>query len=121
MLERRVLAAAEGLTVKDVLCTSRRSSWTTPEPTTSHSIVFVRRGCFRRRVDGAESFLDPVSIYFERPGQEQQIAHPTDGGDECTQIVLSRPVIESVWAVTSFRRPDRSSRVPLQISPIASW
>jgi len=97
VLEKRVLAAAEGLTVEDVLCTSRRSSWTAPEPTTSHSIVFVRRGCFRRRVDGVESFLDPVSIYFERPGQEQQIAHPTEGGDECTQIALNRTVIESVW------------------------
>jgi AraC-like DNA-binding protein len=102
VLERRVLAAAEGLTVKDVLCTSLRSSWTAPEPTTSHSIVFVRRGCFRRRVEGVESFLDPVSIYFERPGQEQQIAHPTDGGDECTQIVLNRATIESVWGCDFF-------------------
>jgi AraC-like DNA-binding protein len=97
VLERRVLAAAEGLTVKAVVCTCRRSSWTGPEPTTDYSIVFVRRGCFRRRVEGVESFLDPVSIYLERPGQEQEIAHPNDGGDECTLIVLNRAVIDSVW------------------------
>ena len=55
--------------MKDVVCTSRRSSWTGLEPTMDYSIVFVRRGCFRRRVDGVESFLDPVSIYLERPGR----------------------------------------------------
>jgi AraC-like DNA-binding protein len=97
VLVKRVLAAADGLSVEDVLCTSGRSSWSLPEATTNYGIVFVRRGCFRRRVDGVESFLDPVSIYFERPGQEQQVAHPNDGGDECTQIVLNRRAIESVW------------------------
>lgn len=97
MLAKRVLAAVDGLSVEDVLCRSPRSSWTTPEPATRHSIVFVRRGCFRRRVDGVEAFLDPVSIYFEFPGQEHQIAHPYDGGDECTQIVLNETVIGSVW------------------------
>ena len=97
MLTKRVLAAAEGLTVEDVLCTSGPSSWSPPEPTTKNGIVFVRRGCFRRRADGVESFLDPVAIYFERPGQEQQIAHPANGGDECTQIVLSDALIASVW------------------------
>ena len=98
MLVKRVLAAADGLTVEDVLCTSGRSPWSAPEPTQNYSVVFVRRGCFRRRVDGVESFLDPVSIYFDEPGHEQQVSHPSDGGDECTQIFLSRGLIESVWS-----------------------
>ena len=106
MLEKRVLAAADGLSVEDVLCTSGRSSWTPPEPTRKHSVVFVRRGCFRRRVDGVESFLDPVAMFFERPGQVQQIAHPGEGGDDCTQIVLSGAVIGSVWG-DDFRPPTR--------------
>lgn len=97
MLEKRVLAVAEGITVEDVLCTSGRSPWSAPEPTTNFGVLFVRRGCFRRRVDGFESFLDPVSIYFDEPGHEQQVAHPCDGGDECTQIVLNRVAVGSLW------------------------
>jgi len=114
MLTKRVLAAADGFTVEDVLCTSGQSPWSTAEPTKRNSIVFVRRGCFRRRVDGVESFLDPVAIYFERPGQEQQIAHPSTGGDECTQIVLEPTTLESVWG-GDFRVPAR----PLFTSPQA--
>jgi len=105
VLTKRVLAAADGLLVEDVICTSGRSSWSPPEPTESYSVVFVRRGCFRRRVDGLESFLDPVSIYFDEPGREQQVAHPSDGGDECTQIVLSSAMVESVWG--DYRPPPR--------------
>ena len=54
-----------------------------------------------RRVDGVESFLDPVAMFFERPGQVQQIAHPGEGGDDCTQIVLSGAVIDSIVSVLS--------------------
>ena len=97
MLAKRVLAVAEGITVEDVLCTSGRSSWSAPEPTESYGVVFVRRGCFRRRVDGFESFLDPVSLYVDEPGHEQQVAHPCDGGDECTQIVLSGVAVGALW------------------------
>jgi AraC-like DNA-binding protein len=114
VLTKRVLAAADGFTVEDVLCTSGRSSWSTSEPATKDSIVFVRRGCFRRRVDGVESFLDPVAIYFERVGQEEEIAHPSDGGDECTQIVLAAGAVEAVWG-GDFRPPAR----PLFTSPQA--
>jgi AraC-like DNA-binding protein len=105
MLAKRVLAVAEGITVEDVLCTSGRSSWSAPEPTKSYGVVFVRRGCFRRRVDGFESFFDPVSLYFDEPGHEQQIAHPKDGGDECTQIVLSGAAVGALWGDLS---PGRS-------------
>jgi AraC-like DNA-binding protein len=104
MLAKRVLAVAEGITVEDVLCTSGRAPWTPPEPTKSYGVVFVRRGCFRRRVDGVESFLDPVSIFFDEPGHEQQVAHPNDGGDECTQILLDQAAVASLWGDFSLPR-----------------
>jgi AraC-like DNA-binding protein len=87
-LEKTPLANADGVSLHDVRCRCQRSTWSPPEESPHHSIVFVRRGCFRRRADGADSLLDPVSVYFERRGQEQQIAHPCDGGDACTLIVL---------------------------------
>ena len=75
--------------MEDIRCAGRLTEWSEPEPSTGHSVVFVRRGCFRRRVDGRESVLDPAVVYFERPGQEQQVAHPHGGGDSCTAFALA--------------------------------
>jgi AraC-like DNA-binding protein len=47
--------------------------------------VLVRSGLFRRRVDGTESVVDPMTAYFQRPDSVQQVAHPR-GGDSCTVI-----------------------------------
>jgi AraC-like DNA-binding protein len=95
-LTKTRVAAAEGFTLEDVRCHCDRSSWSTPELTSSYTIVFVRRGCFRRRVNGVESVLDPATAYFERPGEEQQVAHPSDGGDTCTQIALPDEFLSSL-------------------------
>ena len=67
-------------------------------PIQEPAVVFVRRGCFYRRVDGVESVLDPTSVFFESPGQERMLRHPFVGGDACTWIVLSAGLLASVWA-----------------------
>jgi AraC-like DNA-binding protein len=97
LLRKRVLAKTGDLEVRDVRCRSHRSSWSAPEESTGFVLVFVRRGCFRRRVDGSESVLDPAVVYFARPGEEQQIAHPCDGGDACTAIALSDDLLAALW------------------------
>jgi hypothetical protein len=97
VLTKRVLAKTVDLEVRDVRCRSHRSSWSSPEESTGFVLVFVRRGCFRRRVDGSESVLDPAVVYFARPGEEQQIAHPCDGGDACTAIALSDDLLAALW------------------------
>jgi AraC-like DNA-binding protein len=89
MLLKTVLLDEAGIRLEDVRCASHRTDWSPPEPSSGHAVVFVRRGCFRRRVDGAEALLDPAVVYFENPGDEQQVAHPCDGGDACTVIHLS--------------------------------
>jgi hypothetical protein len=89
VLRKTRLLEEPGLRVEDVRCAGHLSGWSEPEPSTGHSVVFVRRGCFRRRVDGRESVLDPAVVYFERPGQEQQVAHPHGGGDSCTAFALA--------------------------------
>lgn len=58
--------------------------------------MFIRRGAFLRRVNGGESLADATVAYLQRPGDEQQIAHPRDGGDACTVLKLSESVLESV-------------------------
>jgi AraC-like DNA-binding protein len=97
MLRKTDLLDEGGLKLEDVRCASRRTGWSPPEASTGHSVVFVRRGCFRRRVDGVEAVLDPAVIYFEQPGQEQQVAHPHDGGDACTVFVLAPATVAALW------------------------
>jgi AraC-like DNA-binding protein len=97
VLRKTSLLDELGLRIEDVRCAGHRTEWSEPEPSTGHSVVFVRRGCFRRRVDGRESLLDPAVVYFERPGQEQQVAHPHDGGDSCTAFALSPETAAELW------------------------
>jgi len=89
-VDRRVLLDEPGLRVAEVRCAGGGSGWAAPEPATAYGVVLVRRGVFRRRVDGVESLADPVTGYVQRPGAEQQFAHPA-GGDVCTSLTVSWP------------------------------
>ena len=97
MLAKSVLLDEAGLRLEDVRCASHRATWTAPEPCAAHAVVFVRRGCFWRRVDGVDVLLDPAVIYFEQPGQHQQVAHPHDGGDACTVFSLGAELAAQIW------------------------
>lgn len=110
-LRKTVLFETDGIAIEDVRCASPKGSWSEPEEPGHYGLVFVRSGCFRRLADGVEALLDPVSVYFERPGQQQRFAHPYDGGDNCTQIVLTENVLASITGDVQF--PDK----PLLTSP----
>lgn len=94
-LAKSALAQAADFALETVECVCGRSEWSAPEPAESYGIVFVRRGCFHRRANGRESFVDPTVVYFERPGDEQQIAHP-GGGDSCTVLYLSEGLVAAL-------------------------
>jgi AraC-like DNA-binding protein len=116
LLKSRVAESA-GFRLDDVRCSCGRSSWSAPEETSSFTIVFVRRGCFHRRVNGLEHVLDPVTAYFERPGEEQQVAHPVDGGDACTQLTLpTEYVLDGPEPQFTEARVDLAQRLLLRCS-----
>jgi hypothetical protein len=85
---RRLLDVA-GLAVDDVRCDGGARAWSEGESCVD-ALVLVRSGCFRRRVDGRDSLLDPAVLYVQAPGEEQQFAHPHTGGDACTVIRVAR-------------------------------
>jgi AraC-like DNA-binding protein len=100
-LERAVLAKkplAEGsdFVLETVECRCGPSGWSPPEAVARFGIVFVRDGCFNRRLNGTDFFVDPTVVYFERPDDEQQIAHPA-GGDSCTALYLADAMLASIW------------------------
>jgi AraC-like DNA-binding protein len=114
MLTGQVLVDADGLTLTDVRCRADRPSWSDPEPVMEFGVVLVRSGLFRRRVDGAESVVDPVAGYLQWPGGEQHIAHPR-GGDRCTSIRVSRSLMEPM--LDQRPTPPHRAELALRIDP----
>jgi AraC-like DNA-binding protein len=93
---RRVLVDSTDFIV-DVHCDAGRSSWSEVEQATDYALVLPRSGYFERRADGTEMLVDAGVAYFRAPGEEQQVAHPTDGGDRCTTIGFKPTFIASLW------------------------
>lgn len=96
MLTGRRLFDEHGVAITDVTCRQPPGPGATDEPA-HHAIVFVRRGCFVRRVDGTDHLLDPTRIYCIEPGGEQRYDHPHPHGDDCTSIRFEPSLLGSLW------------------------
>jgi AraC-like DNA-binding protein len=83
--------------IADVGCRHRRGRGHDGDAGGHHALVFVRRGCFVRSVDGVEHVLDPTRAYGINPGQAQRYDHPHDHGDDCTAITLEPSLLASLW------------------------
>jgi hypothetical protein len=83
--------------VEEIRCAEPTpSGWSAPEASGGYGLVLVRAGLFRRRVRGTEVVLDPAVGYWERPGDEQQVAHPLGDGDVCTAVTLSEELVAAL-------------------------
>ena len=96
VLASRSLLRRDGIEIADISCRHPRGRGEHAEHAGSHAIVFVRRGCFVRSVEGVETTLDPTLAYCIAPEEEQRYDHPHDGGDDCTALFLSSEVVESL-------------------------
>jgi AraC-like DNA-binding protein len=97
LLNRRILLDSADIAIEDFSCRHPKVRGEAVELTTRHALVFVRRGCFIRRVDGLRSLLDPTLAYSMNPGEEERFDHPTGHGDDCTAIVLDPSMAASLW------------------------
>lgn len=83
------LAVRPEYSVHEVTCFGGHASWSASEEHQQHRLVLIRRGRFRRWVNGSEIDLDRTTAYVAAPGEEERFAHP-DGGDLCTSVALSK-------------------------------
>jgi AraC-like DNA-binding protein len=97
VLRTDTVFSGEGVEIADVACRHAAGSGAPGEQTESHVLVFVRRGCFVRSVDGVETLLDPTVAYCINPGQEQRYDHPHAHGDDCTALFLNPSLLASLW------------------------
>jgi AraC-like DNA-binding protein len=83
------------------------------EPYSQLSLFVARRGLFRRRINGREQVVDALTAYLEKPGLEQQAAHPMAESHEGLFITPSArlfdlsEVAEAVDAFEQFRISPR--------------
>jgi AraC-like DNA-binding protein len=92
-----VLLRREDVEIADVACRHRCGRGRDGDAGGHHALVFVRRGCFVRSVDGVDHLLDPTRAYGINPGQEHRYDHPHDHGDDCTAITLQPALLASLW------------------------
>jgi AraC-like DNA-binding protein len=97
MLSKRVVLDSDAIAIEDFACRHPGRRGDAVAPTTRHALVFVRRGCFIRSVDGVESLLDPTLAYCTSPGEEERFDHPGTSGDDCTIIALDPALAASLW------------------------
>jgi AraC-like DNA-binding protein len=112
MLSKRVILDTDAVVIEDFACRRPGRRGEADQPTTRHALVFVRRGCFIRSVDGAESLLDPTLAYCMSPGEDERFDHPSTSGDDCTAIALDPALAASLWG-----GDEMFPRDPLPVPP----
>lgn len=86
---RRVLFESLGVRVVDFRCHAHRAPADGPEePNPTHSIVFVRRGVFRRTARRESVLADPNHVMLFNAAEPYRYAHPLPGGDACTILAV---------------------------------
>jgi AraC-like DNA-binding protein len=97
MLSARTVLHRDGVSVADVACRHAAGRGLSGEGRGGYMVVFVRRGCFVRSVDGSEALFDPTLAYCINPGVEERYDHPHGSGDDCTAVQLDAGLAASLW------------------------
>jgi AraC-like DNA-binding protein len=85
---RQTLVDSLGVSVVDFRCRAHVEPLGPEEPNPAHSIVFVRKGVFRRKRQGEALVADANHVLFFNAGEPYRYSHPLPGGDECTILVV---------------------------------
>lgn len=113
---REVLCESLGISVVDFRCRASVEPEGPEEPNATHSIVFVRRGVFRRTYRGETLVADPTHVLFFNAAEPYRYAHPLPGGDECTILAIDDALAEltdeAVRAAYRAREPRAESQPP---------
>src|SRR5690349_7699887 len=96
MLSSAALLTTPDLVVHDLHCTHARGHWSETEVSRRSAIIFPRRGSFRRRGAHGEEVIEPGVAYFQQAGEEEEFAHPHDGGDRCTSVGVSERLLAAL-------------------------
>jgi AraC-like DNA-binding protein len=101
---REVLCEGLGIVAVDFRCRAHVEPLGPEEPNPTHSIVFVRRGVFRRVRRREALVADPNHVLFFNATEPYRYSHPFAGGDDCT--ILSVEPARALDLVARFEPRD---------------
>jgi AraC family transcriptional regulator len=96
--------------IYDVCCRPNCREHGPEERSSGHHIVFPRSGVFVKQVAGSEFVADPNQVLFFNQAEPYRIAHPVEGGDDCTVFEFRAELLREVIGVHQPKvaeRPDR--------------
>ena len=96
MLHARTVLSRDGLTVADVACRHDLGHGQPAEYTGGHTLVFVRRGWFRRSANGVERCSTRWSPTASIPARRSATTTRTADGDDCTALGLDPTLVASL-------------------------
>jgi len=113
----RELAAGQGWTVEEVVCSCGPADRPYPEQHDRVSIAIVTSGTFQYRASGSNGreVMTPGSILLGSPGQAFECGHEHGTGDRCLSFGFEPGYFEAIAdgsRVTDVRRVFRSLRLP---------
>jgi AraC-like DNA-binding protein len=97
-LRMRLLAAGEGWTVQDVVCTSGPGDPTFEERHACHLIALVAAGSFECRTEFGRELMTPGSLLLGNAGQCFECRHQHAAGDRCIAFGYSAELFENLAA-----------------------
>lgn len=95
--EVRVLGAAPGLEIVDVVCLTAPRSFCPAVSVPGLRLGLPRSGGYVRRVAGREEFMGATVGFLMRPGEETSNAHPHGCGDRGTMIRLDQDAFADLF------------------------
>lgn len=104
------LARTRGVSIVDVRCHWHAGA-RMRERFQSFGLSLVRRGLFVRHVRHGEQVGDSTTVFFEQPGREQLVSHPSTIPGSTTVIVMSAEAMARYTG--DLTMPDR----PIPINP----
>lgn len=82
------IAEELGVVVVDYRCRAGVHAHGPEEWSQAHKVAFVRRGVFALKTPRSCAVADPNQVLFFNAHQPYRFAHPVEGGDDCTSLVL---------------------------------
>jgi len=89
------------------------------EQAPAHTLVFMRTGICTMRIGCRELVADANHVLFFNSGQPFRVAHPVEGGDDCTTYEFQADLVRE--AVTGLRpSADEHSSQPFEFTHVVS-
>ena len=95
-LQAQSLYQSAAVSIHDVRCRPECRGRGDEEYSSGHHLVFPRAGVFVKQVAGHEFVADPNQILFFNQAEPYRVAHPVDGGDDCTVFVFRAELLQEV-------------------------